>query len=497
MKTPFLLLLVLFSIIIARHTHAQVAPVTYSDDTTAFVHANIITMQTQEAVRDATLLVSHGKIDAIIPGSQPVNPRYKQIDLKGGWVIPGLIDGHIHLNQSGSAFARPDIIDATEVTSYQQEQHWLKENLPEILSNYTRAGVTTVFDMGGPSGWLDYYGQRMKSPNVPTIFAAAELISSTTVPALNDSGPVFLQALSTDEALATITMQANLPVNIAKFVWTGEAGLSPAELAYRFGPAIKAAHDAGLIVAVHAEQLDYAKAAINAGADILVHGVITDRIDEEFITLAKSRGTVYMPTLSAHKHYKDIFLKQLTLPNDITGAYADYVTSSFNALYQNPALTGQMFNVMRKYLPYVDTPAQTLLLTEQEKAIVAQLAAMFSATIERIQKDNLKRAADAGIKLAFGTDAGNPGTLHGQAIFGEMQAWIDAGIPAVDIVTAMTIGNAVAFQIVDKQGSIASGKDASFAVFKENPLTPKLPSKRPVLVVKNGHIVLNKVEKVK
>jgi imidazolonepropionase-like amidohydrolase len=95
-----------------------VAPVTYSDEATAFVHANIITMQTEEPVRDAILLSRNGRIDAIIPGSHQVNARYKQIVLKGAWVLSGLVDIHIYLNQSGSAFARPDIIDATRVTSY-------------------------------------------------------------------------------------------------------------------------------------------------------------------------------------------------------------------------------------------------------------------------------------------------------------------------------------------------------------------------------------------
>ena len=57
----------------------------------------------------------------------------------------------------------------------------------------------------------------------------------------------------------------------------------------------------------------------------------------------------------------------------------------------------------------------------------------------------------------------------------------------IQIIVAMTIGNAVAYNIDEETGTISSGKNASFVVFNTNPLTPELPSLRPNRVIKSGH----------
>lgn len=473
---------------------AQVVPTNYADGHVAYTHANIITMQTQEPIKDATLLVKDGKIEAIVPSNTSIEKDYATIDLNGGWVMPGFIDGHVHLNQSGSAYTRPDIIDATNIVAYSKEQDWLKNHLPTILSDYTQLGVTTVVDLGGPSAWLDDYAQLMQALATPAIYAAAELINTAPVPVLDNTGPVFTAISTAKEALQAVEAQLALPTKVVKFVWTGEAGLSPEALIELYQPAIKAAKTQQRIIAVHAEQLSYAKAAIIAGADILVHGVMTDVIDDEFITLAKQHGAVYMPTLTAHQHYKDVFLKQVVLPLDNTDTYFDYVSSSFDNLYAHPELSGQMFNIMTKYMPYVDVPSKAADLSKQEQAIVGQLSQLFSPTITHNQQQNLKLAANAGLKLAFGTDAGNAATLHASAIYEEIQAWLAAGMSPLQIAQAMTIGNAVAYNIDDETGTISSGKDASFVVFNTNPLTPGFPSLRPNRVIKAGHQVFINVE---
>ena len=247
---------------------AQVAPTNYADVQVAYTHANIITMQTQEPIKDATLLVKNGKIEAIVPSNTSIEKDYATIDLNGGWVMPGFIDGHVHLNQSGSAYTRPDIIDATNIVKYAQEQDWLKHHLPTILSDYTQLGVTTVVDLGGPSAWLDDYAQLMEAPATPAIYAAAELINTAPVPALDNAGPVFAAISTAKEALQAVEAQLALPTKVVKFVWTGEAGLSPEALIELYQPAIKAAKEQQRTIAVHAERLSYAVWAVIGGQDV-------------------------------------------------------------------------------------------------------------------------------------------------------------------------------------------------------------------------------------
>lgn len=455
----------------------------------AFTNANIVTMQTADTVFGATLLVKGGKIEAIAPASTPIDDSYRIVDLNNQWVVPGFIDGHVHLNQSGSAYSRPDIIDATAIEPYAVEQAWLRHSLPDITHSYIMNGVTTIVDMGGPSAWIPDYDELSKNPSSPYILRAAELISAAPVPALNADGPVFKTVKDATAATDEVKRQLLLPSQVVKFVWTHEAGLSPEALMDRYTQAMKTARDAGKIVAVHAESLPYAKAAIKAGAHILVHGVITDYIDDEFIALAQKHNVSYMPTLTAHQHYKSLFLRNIDFTERERAIAPKRVQQSFKALLNAPAKDVPMYAMMSKYMTYVDDTASIGTLSVQEQGIVGQLSAMFSERIRDIQFTNLKRAADARLRLAFGTDAGNPGTLHGVSIHEEMRAWLKAGISPDTLLHAMTVGTAEAMKINNITGALLSSKEASFIVFPTSPLSEELSDLSPSYVVKSGQIV--------
>ena len=116
----------------------------------AFIGATILNPATDLQISNSTILVKQGRIVKIQPSSETIPDDYTVVDTQNKWIIPGLIDGHIHMAQSGSAFTRPDTFDATKISSYADDQRWLKNNLPTLLQNYLKLGVTTVIDMGGP-----------------------------------------------------------------------------------------------------------------------------------------------------------------------------------------------------------------------------------------------------------------------------------------------------------------------------------------------------------
>src|SRR5678816_3529247 len=77
------------------------------------------------------------------------------LDASGKFAIPGLIDTHVHFDQSADIYARPDAVDLRDIRSYADEIAWTRERLPETLLRYLRSGVTGVVDMGGPMWSLD------------------------------------------------------------------------------------------------------------------------------------------------------------------------------------------------------------------------------------------------------------------------------------------------------------------------------------------------------
>ena len=485
---------VLGTLILQRTAYALEQSTTSTAPATAFVGAKVMQAsltQKHATFQAATVLVKSGKIVQLLPPERPIPAAYQIIDVSGQYLLPGLTDAHIHLAQSGSAFTRPDMIEATAIQSYSSDQQWLHDQLPELLSTYVSLGITTVADMGGPAARLGRYQRLSEQRGFPEIVAAAELLSPASVPQLTAAdGQTFLEVRSGIEAKKAALQQIAQGAAILKIVWSQETGLSDAQLTALYQDAILAAKAAGKVVAVHVESLASAKAAIRAGVDVLVHGVVTDPIDDEFITLARHHQVSYLPTMTAYQHYADIFKGDLSFSEFEHQLSHHPLIKSFAKLNANTDKTGEMYQLFHRYMPYVDAPAAKLAsLSADEKSIVAQLAAVFSLKLADIQRQNLHRALQSGLNLAFGTDAGNPGTLHATSIREEMRAWQQAGASQAEILRAMTLGNAVALKRQHRQGSISPGQQATFILLHDNPVAEDYQLTEPAMVVQHGFIL--------
>lgn len=484
--------IIMSTLLANQHSYAaeSLNPATSFSKNLAFTGANILNPNVDIPITNATILISEGNIVKIQPSSVAIPANYSQINIKNKWVIPGLIDGHIHLAQTGSAFTRPDQIDATKITSYQQDQTWLNRNIGSILESYTQQGITSVFDMGGPNQYLQNYKQLPENKAYPAIYAAGTLLSPMDMPALNLNGKTFTKVATAQEAEQLVVKLNKQGSAIIKFVWTQETGLSHQQLLSLYQPAIKSAKKLGKVIAIHVDSLKDAKMAVKAGADVLLHGVMTEAIDQELIDLLKQNHVTYMPTLTAYSHYFELFKGVLTFTDIEQNNAQQYVIDSFEEIANKPADMGEMFQLISKYMPLVDSiNAELNKLSAQEQSIVKQLRASFSTKFEQLQQSNLKRIIDVGINVAMGTDAGNPGTLHAVSLFGEIKAWQEANISNKKILQAMTLGNATALNIQHQIGSIFSGKHANFVVLENNPYEDMSTLTQPIMTIKRGSII--------
>src|SRR3989442_8630437 len=173
------------------------------------------------------------------------------------------------------------------------------------------------------------------------------------------------------------------------------------------------ARKVGLPLIVHATGLWEAKDAVRAGARVLVHSVWSGPVDDEFLTLARRQGTIYVPTLTVPDGYRQVAARR--------------------------------FERDRQPLACVDPPTRVKALATDTLARAQRLSA--AAVEERAARTarnpaqglaNLKRGDDAGIPLALGTDAGHPPTLHGASVFMELEAMQTAGLRPGDVLLAAT-----------------------------------------------------------
>src|SRR5438270_10533757 len=137
-----------------------------------------------------TIIVRGSRIARIGPaGSTPVPAGATRIDARGKWVIPGLVDGHVHFFQSGNLYTRPDVPDFNAVVPYLDEVARNKARLPATFRIWLASGVTRGIDIGGPYWNFEVRDAARKSAAAPRVAAAGPLVSMVEVPLVCSRDP--------------------------------------------------------------------------------------------------------------------------------------------------------------------------------------------------------------------------------------------------------------------------------------------------------------------
>ena len=224
--------------------------------------------------------------------------------------------------------------------------------------------------------------------------------------------------------------------------------------------AAEESHARNIRVAVHATELETAKLALKAGADILVHGVEDQRIDRDFIDLAKGRNVLYISTLMVTEGYDEVFGQAVRL-SDIEQLLGDpQVIETWSQLAKTPA--GEIPG---------GVPQPNL------------------RNSQKTQFMNLQLLESTGIRIAAGSDAGNIGTLHGPAIHRELELMLSAGMRTADIIVAATKNAAAVMGREADIGTLQKGKYADLVILNADPLRDIRNTRKIFKVIKNGVLI--------
>jgi imidazolonepropionase-like amidohydrolase len=390
-----------------------------------------------ETKKNMTIVVEKNKITAVENGFSTAAAGDKTIDLKTKTIMPGWIDCHVHTETETKKNNVADKFISNPADVAFESLKYVNVTL--------MAGFTTVRDLGGTGVNISLRNAINKGLVIgPRIFTAGKSIATTGGHAdptngyrkdlMGDPGPKEGVINGPEEAYHAVRQRYKEGADLIKITATGgvlsqaKDGANAQFTEEEVRAIVTAAKDYGFKVAAHAHGAEGIKRAIRGGVNSIEHGTF---MDDEGMQLMKQYGTWLVPTITAGKSTAD--------SAKIPGYYSEIVTP---------------------------------------KAL---------ATGPQIQ-NTFTKAYKAGVKIAFGTDAGV--FKHGLnwMEFGYM---IEAGMPPMEAIKAATISAADLLGMKQQLGSIEINKLADIVAVDGDPMKDPKAFGKVIFVMKDGVVYKN------
>jgi NADPH:quinone reductase-like Zn-dependent oxidoreductase len=330
-----------------------------------------------------------------------------------------------------------------------------------------RSGITSVVDVGGPFWNFEVRKIANSTAKAPRVAVAGPLISSVARPQLDLGDPPIVKIDSPEEAQEFVRKLALQNPDLVK-IWYIVDKDHPVD---SFRPIVRAtveeSHARKLRVAVHATELETARAAVEEGADVLVHSVTDKEVDDRFVQLLIEKHIILTPTLVVFERYGRTFANKLNLTPE-------------EKAWGNPEVIATL-DVTK--LPPDQLPDRIKTALASPDAVLDRIKKTYDVALK-----NLKTLEDANVTIAAGTDAGNIGTIHGPALFREFQLMREAGLTPMQILQCATVNAAKLFggETGAHIGKIDNGNFADLVILKSNPLDDVANASDIESVIKNG-----------
>ncbi|WP_425984915.1 amidohydrolase family protein [Brevundimonas sp. TWP1-2-1b1] len=405
-----------------------------SKPTTTFVEAGRLLADPSNGVvqRGKTLVIRGNQVVEVRDGFVGDPSQGKVVDLRQAFVLPGLIDSHVHLTGQQNPNSRLEEVTLSDADQAMVGARYARRTL--------MAGFTTVADLGASNEAIFALRNAVKTGDVPgpRIIASGSSVSihggHGDINGYRDDVMHLLSSESIcsgpEDCMRAVRTQVRAGADIIKITATGgvlsntAAGLGQQFSDPELTAIVDSAHRMGRQVTAHAHGVDGINAFLRAGGDSIEHGTY---LDDQSIRLFKSNGAWLVPTLLA-------------------GDFVARIASGPNNFF---------------------TPAQTAKALEAGPKML----------------DMARRAHEGGVKIAFGTDSGV--SAHGDNAQ-EFALLVRAGLTPLEAIQAATVGAAEHLRISNEAGKIAPGMPADIVAVSGDPLSDVTELERMRFVMKSG-----------
>ncbi len=406
------------------------------EPTTMFVEAGRLLADPSNGVvqRGKTLVIRGNQVVEVRDGFVGDPAQGQVVDLRTAFVLPGLIDSHVHLTGQQNPNSRLEEVTLSDADQAMVGARYARRTL--------MAGFTTVADLGAGNQAIFALRNAVRNGDVPgpRIIAAGSSVSihggHGDINGYRDDVMHLLSSESicsgADDCMRAVRTQVRAGADIIKITATGgvlsntAAGLGQQFSDPELTAIVDSAHRMGRQVTAHAHGVDGINAFLRAGGDSIEHGTY---LDDQSIRLFKANGAWLVPTLLA-------------------GDFVARIASGPNNFF---------------------TPAQTAKALEAGPKML----------------DMARRAHEGGVKIAFGTDSGV--SAHGDNAQ-EFALLVRAGLTPLEAIQAATVGAAEHLRISSEAGKIAPGMPADIVAVSGDPLTDVTELERMKFVMKGGAV---------
>ena len=397
------------------------------------------------------LLIAEGRISAIGAGLT-APPGTIEMNARGAWVVPGLIDVHVHLDT-------PMVFQVSD------------EERTKIFDHNPRAflynGVTTVLNVSSAPEWIFDLKAKQREGRVlaPRIFATGRSITPDGGWGSRHGGAL------TDAASTRAAVQRYLGMGADAIKIIIEDGLGHSGT-YReiaddlLRAAAEAAAKARVPVVVHAINLHEYKRALSIRPRAIIHG-LEDPIPagDALIAELKAANVFIAPTLSLWEAFNS--------------------HERHPGRFDDPVLQG---SVLPFLLASMRQPAYRAIEKKRFLEVARMDAYTWADTHMKTFMDNTLAMHKAGVKIAVGTDAGGPVgyNFQGSNTVREMELLVDAGLSPLEVLVAATRTGAELIGVADRVGTLAPGKLADLLILDADPLSDIRNVRRVRTVILGG-----------
>ncbi len=385
-------------------------------------HVTLLDGRGGAPVLDAWVAAKNNRIQAIGTGVSPSG--IIEIDGRGKFLIPGLIDAHVHIGGGRIRLAEnidPDARRAAIISS---------------LHGYLYSGVTTIYDSGNIPEIVFPFREQERTGAIksPRIYATGGVVA---FPGGYGSGPG-ATVIGSMADFDSLDKHLQYEPDMVKILIDPQGRMGSPQVPIftqsLLSAVVQRIHDRGILTTAHIPSEAEARLAIESGVDALAHLPARSTMSDDFISYAAEHGTPMATTLAVFSNIARV---------------ADEPEMFDTALYEAVLTSEDRSN--RK-------------TAERQRYISSGMSSFFSGMLPAMQK-NMMSLHDGGVTLALGTDRS-----VGPATHQELRLLSDSGIPEAEIIRVATLNAAIYIGLEADLGSIEVGKLADMVLLSADPL---------------------------